>query len=97
MYYVPIQSIKSKGFYEPLKEYIQSGRPFFGICIGMQCLFEGSDESPETSGLGIIPGRITRFCSRESIRVPHIGWNGISPTKYSVVFESIANDDTVSI
>lgn len=62
----------------------------------MQCLFEGSDESPESAGLGIIPGRVTKFPSSELLRVPHIGWNGISPAKDSVIFESITSEDTVS-
>jgi glutamine amidotransferase/cyclase len=46
-----------------LRKYIQADRPFFGICIGMQSLFEGSDESPDVEGLGVIPGKVTRFAS----------------------------------
>ena len=74
---------------EPLKRYIQSNRPFFGICLGMQSLFEGSDESANDVGLGIIPGRVTRFSnvnksvvgSDNVVRVPQIGWNGCSVVK----------------
>ncbi|KAJ7900278.1 hypothetical protein B0H14DRAFT_3104441 [Mycena olivaceomarginata] len=62
-----------RGLLEPLRAYIDSGRPYFGICIGMQVLFESSDESP-SPGLGIIPSPIQRF-SDEDKSVPHIGWN----------------------
>lgn len=51
------------------------GRPFLGICIGMQLLFEGSDESPGVVGLGVVPGRVTRL--PDSVRLPQIGWNTI--------------------
>lgn len=77
-----------------MKAYIQANRPFFGICIGMQCLFEGSDESPIDEGLGIIPGRVSKFSSSD-VRVPHIGWNGICPVKDSVVLENVTSSDKV--
>ena len=90
--------MKDKGYFNALKAYLLAGRPFFGICIGMQCLFEGSDESPDDSGLGIIPGRVTKFDSSQGIRVPHIGWNGITPTiENSVLFENVSSNDTVSL
>jgi imidazole glycerol-phosphate synthase len=60
----------------------------------MQCLFEGSDESPSDAGLGIIPGRVSKFSST-SVRVPHIGWNGIYPVKESVLLENVSSLDTV--
>lgn len=55
---------------------IENDVPFLGICLGMQALFEGSDEAPETPGFGILPGRVQRFPS--DLRVPHMGWNRIS-------------------
>ncbi|KAJ7092663.1 imidazoleglycerol phosphate synthase [Mycena epipterygia] len=68
-----IQHLTRRGLLEPLREYIQSGRPYFGICIGMQVLFQSSDESPSL-GLGIIPSSIERFSDHDK-SVPHIGWN----------------------
>lgn len=63
----------------------------------MQSLFEGSDESPNESGLGIIPGRVTKFSSCDNnTRIPHIGWNGITPAKNNLIFENLSKDDTVS-
>jgi glutamine amidotransferase len=54
---------------------IRGGRPFFGICIGMQLLFDGSDESPEARGLAVLPGRVRRFRETPGLKIPHMGWN----------------------
>ncbi|KAF3939298.1 Cyclase [Dactylella cylindrospora] len=69
-----LSSLDKAGFTEPLKEYIKSGKPFMGICVGLQGLFEGSEEDPDTPGLGIIPSILTRF-NDTTKAVPHIGWN----------------------
>jgi glutamine amidotransferase len=61
-----------------LIERIASGAPFLGVCVGMQCLFEKSEESPGVAGLGVIKGEVVRF--REG-KVPQIGWNRIEPAK----------------
>ncbi|ORY72436.1 Imidazoleglycerol phosphate synthase [Leucosporidium creatinivorum] len=70
-----LSSLREKGFAEPLKKYIASGRPYMGICIGMQVLFESSDESEVEPGLGVIPGKVGRFDSSDKT-VPCMGWNG---------------------
>jgi imidazole glycerol-phosphate synthase subunit HisH len=62
---------------ETLRERIAAGVPFLGICLGMQALFEGSDEAPEERGLGVFPGRVVRFPAAS--RVPHMGWNRLTP------------------
>jgi glutamine amidotransferase len=59
-----------------LIDRMEAGIPFLGICLGMQALFEGSEEAPEVHGLGIFPGRSVRF--PQSVRVPHMGWNQVS-------------------
>lgn len=69
-----VDHLTESGLFEPLKAYIASGRPYFGICIGMQVLFESSTENPSTKGFGIIPARIEEF-GREDKAVPHMGWN----------------------
>ncbi|KAI9504291.1 Histidine biosynthesis bifunctional protein hisB [Coemansia spiralis] len=67
-------ALRAKGFIEPLKSFIASGRPLMGICVGMQVMFNGSDESPEEPGLGIFEGRVKCFdCTTKA--VPHMGWN----------------------
>ncbi|KAJ1925824.1 Histidine biosynthesis bifunctional protein hisB [Tieghemiomyces parasiticus] len=75
-----MRSLEAKGFVAPLKAYLQSGRPFFGICVGMQTLFEGSEEAPQAHGLGVIPGRAKCF-DRTTKTVPHIGWNRLDLRK----------------
>ncbi|RUS17875.1 hypothetical protein BC937DRAFT_89389 [Endogone sp. FLAS-F59071] len=75
-----MDSLVSKGYAEPLKQYIASGKPFMGICIGMQTLFEASEESPGVQGLGVIPGTVKHFL-KEDKAVPHMGWNAAAVVK----------------
>ena len=91
------QSLRNKGWIDALKAYIAADRPFFGICLGMQSLFEGSEESPNEIGLGVIKGQVTRFNSSSgSLRVPQIGWNSMTAVKDNYIFESVSPiDDTV--
>ncbi|KAJ3333784.1 Histidine biosynthesis bifunctional protein hisB [Blyttiomyces sp. JEL0837] len=82
-----MQRLKSTGLDLALLQYIKSGKPFMGICVGMQCLFEGSTESPEIPGLGLIPRKVRKFNSATKA-VPHMGWNGafsVRPEKNSQV------------
>lgn len=67
-------TLSNAGFTEPLRQFIASGKPFMGICVGLQALFAGSEESPDVPGLGVIPGKLRRF-NAETKSVPHIGWN----------------------
>ncbi len=83
--------LREKRFVEPLKAFLDSGRPFFGICLGMQALFEGSEEAPEEKGLGILPGRVKRFTV--DLAVPHIGWNGISVKQSTDLFFGLKGDE----
>ncbi|KAJ2004648.1 Histidine biosynthesis bifunctional protein hisB [Coemansia thaxteri] len=69
-----MRALRSCGFAEPLKAYIDSGRPLMGICVGMQVLFDGSDESPDEPGLGVFEGRVQLF-DKKLKSVPHMGWN----------------------
>jgi len=70
-----MRRLQEGGFLEPLRAYLAADRPFLGICLGLQALFETSEEAPGVAGLGIIKGSVRRFEIRES--VPHIGWNGV--------------------
>lgn len=58
---------------------VRAGTPLFGICLGMQWLFEGSDEAPDVPGLGVLPGRVTRLRgnAEERLKIPHVGWNAL--------------------
>lgn len=75
-----MMSLESLGYIEALKDYIKSDRHFMGICVGMQCLFNSSEESPGIDGLGIIDASVLKFSSR-SKSVPHMGWNGANIQK----------------
>ncbi|EGN98646.1 hypothetical protein SERLA73DRAFT_168276 [Serpula lacrymans var. lacrymans S7.3] len=77
-FHTAIEHLTSRGLLEPLRDYIKSGKPYFGICIGMQVLFESSTESPSTPGLAIIPSPIARFDDTNK-SVPHMGWNHVEP------------------
>ena len=89
-----MDTLNAKGFTEPLKAYLAQDRPFFGICLGMQTLFEGSEESPAHAGLGLIAGTVQRFDSSK-VSVPHIGWNGVLRHRRSHVLDALQADDTV--
>ena len=65
---------------EPIRRHIESGKPFMGICVGLQTLFEGSAENSSVPGLAIIPGRLTRFGDKDK-SVPHIGWNSAATSR----------------
>lgn len=68
------------GYLEPIRKHIVSGKPFLGICVGLQALFDGSAENPNVPGLGIVPGNLTRFDNVDK-SVPHIGWNSAGVSK----------------
>ncbi|MEQ9354307.1 imidazole glycerol phosphate synthase subunit HisH [Coleofasciculus chthonoplastes] len=75
-----VQHLRSRGLEEPIKRVIANGKPFLGICLGLQILFEGSEEGKEP-GLGIIPGKVRRFQPEPDIRIPHMGWNHLEFTQ----------------
>lgn len=84
-----------RGYVEPLKEYIQADKPFMGICLGLQLLFDGGDENGGVEGLGIIPGRVGGFTPRAGLPVPHIGWNTISQRRPSRLLATTAPEERV--
>ncbi len=75
-----VQHLRSRHLVEPIKEAIASGKPFLGICLGLQILFDGSEEGNE-AGLGIIPGMVSRFQSEPNLTIPHMGWNQLQFTQ----------------
>lgn len=89
--------LKSNGMDEAVKAYATSGKPLLGICLGMQLLFESSEEFGATEGLGLIPGKVVAFDENafdHPQKVPHMGWNemfcrGLTPTK---LFDGLPND-----
>ncbi|AKG24269.1 imidazole glycerol phosphate synthase subunit HisH [Calothrix sp. 336/3] len=75
-----VQHLRSRGLEQPIKAAISSGKPFLGICLGLQILFESSEEGHEP-GLGIIKGKVRRFRPEPGITIPHMGWNQLEFTQ----------------
>ena len=71
-----VRELQSAGLFAPVQSFVRAKRPFFGICLGLQLLFERSDENPEAAGLGVFEGRVRAFQSA-SVKIPHMGWNQI--------------------
>ena len=80
-------SLLASGFGDGLRERVAAGVPFLGICVGLQWLFAGSTESPETPGLGIFPSICDRFPS--AVKSPHVGWNSLELTGKSRLLEGV--------
>lgn len=73
--------LDERGFTGPLLEWIRADRPFLGICVGMQLLFECSEESPDTPGLAVLPGVVKKFAPTSDCKVPQMGWNRVQPQR----------------
>ncbi len=94
-----MESLERAGMVPVVKEVIETGRPFLGICLGLQMLFQESaevfgGEMTKVKGLGILPGQVLRFQSQE-LKIPQIGWNQIRVTKENSVLHGIANESFV--
>lgn len=84
-----MDTMNSYGIKDTVIEYTKSGKPFLGICLGLQLLFPASEESPEAKGLGIFDGTITKIPSGEGLKIPHIGWNSLDIKKTDGLFKGI--------
>ena len=70
-------NLKKRGLDEVIRKVAGKGTPFLGICLGLQLLFESSDEAPGVKGLGILPGEILRIPAAQGVKIPHMGWNSL--------------------
>lgn len=86
-----VKNLHDKNLIHTIKDYISEDRPFLGICLGLQVLFEESEESPGVEGLGIIKGKVIRFKfpRQLNLKVPHMGWNQINILKKSELLDGI--------
>ena len=78
-----------------IREIVDKGTPFLGICLGLQLLFESSEESPEIEGLAILKGKILRIPDKEGLKIPHIGWNSLKYPNEGRLFQGIPEDSYV--
>jgi imidazole glycerol-phosphate synthase subunit HisH len=89
-----IQHLRSRDLIQPLRAIIASGKPFLGICLGLQILFDGSEEGNEP-GLGIIPGIVKRFHPEPGLTIPHMGWNQLELTQSLPLWQQLPADPWV--
>lgn len=87
-----MEKLHAYGLAEVIRKCVGKGTPFLGICLGLQLLFEGSEESPGVEGLHILDGRILRIPSGGGLKVPHIGWNSLSFPHRGRLFEGIRGE-----
>ncbi len=90
-------NLRERGLDDAVKEVLQAGRPYLGLCLGLQVLFDESDEHGVTAGLGVIPGRVERFPDSDEagaqLRVPHIGWNTVRFDGSHPMLERLPEED----
>ena len=84
---------------DPIRKFIDGGKPFLGICLGLQVLFEESEEYGPVAGLGVLPGKVMKFANASSetkggppIKIPHMGWNNIEVKKKTPLFDKLGAD-----
>ncbi len=91
-----IATLKDKQLVEPILESIKAGKWFLGICLGLQLLFDESEEDGRYEGLGVVPGRVVRFDFRDrsganTLKIPHMGWNALAIQREAPLFRGLAS------
>ncbi|MCD8020408.1 MAG: imidazole glycerol phosphate synthase subunit HisH [Clostridiales bacterium] len=87
-----MDKIRNYGLEEVIREVTDRGTPFLCICLGLQLLFESSDESPGARGLGLLPGKICRIPDKEGLKIPHMGWNSLDIREGATLFQGIEDE-----
>ncbi len=90
-----MEKLNTSGLSETIREAVAKKIPLLGICLGLQLLFESSEESPGVSGLSVLKGSIQRIPDKEGFKVPHIGWNSLTVNSESRLFRGIPQDSYV--
>jgi glutamine amidotransferase len=85
-------NLTSLGLVQPVKQAIGAGRPFLGICLGMQLLFDESEEFGPVAGLGVLRGRVVRFAADAARKIPHMGWNSLRIVRRAPTLAGIEDD-----
>ena len=76
-----MDELSKRGLIEPIREWVLAGKPYLGICLGYQILFEWSEETPGVAGLGVLDGEVKRFAEQPGLKIPHMGWNSVVPRR----------------
>lgn len=90
-----MENLRRFGLVEVIRRVTEQGTPFLGICLGLQLLFESSEESPGVEGLGLLPGKILRIPAGEGRKIPHMGWNDITFPHPGRLFAGVAEHSYV--
>lgn len=90
-----MESMERNNLTKTVKQCAESGKPFLGICLGLQLLFDESEESAGVKGLGILKGKIRRFPSDMGLKIPHIGWNSLNIKQNDAIFKGVPENSYV--
>ena len=88
-----MRALEERRLLKPLRDSLAGGTPFLGICLGLQALYEASDEAPEVPGLALLPGHVTRF--EGVFKVPHVGWSQLEIRSRSALFRGVEDGSFV--
>lgn len=84
-----MEKLQSYGLVDVIHQYVATGKPFLGICLGLQLLFDSSEESPGVEGLHLLDGKIVKIPAESGVKVPHIGWNDLSYPNQGTLFQGV--------
>lgn len=84
-----MEKLHSYGLVEVIHKVAEKGTPFLGICLGLQLLFDSSEESPGVEGLGLLPGKIVKIPTQDGLKVPHMGWNSLAYPNQGKLFAGV--------
>ena len=87
-----MHELRGRELEAPIKAFVASGKPFLGICLGLQILFESSEESPGVSGLSLLKGKVLRIPAAPGLKIPHIGWNSLHLQNHGRLFQNVPMD-----
>ena len=87
-----MERLSEYGLIPVIHEIVDAGTPFLGICLGLQLLFESSEESPDVHGLGLLPGKILRIPPAEGLKIPHMGWNSLHFPRKGRLFKGLPEE-----
>ncbi len=90
-----MEQLRARGLEQPIREFAASGKPFLGICLGLQILFESSEESPGATGLGLLKGKVLRLPKESGLKIPHIGWNSLELRSGEPLFAGLPEEPYV--
>ena len=90
-----MEKLHKFGLVDVIHKLVKENKPFLGICLGLQLMFESSEEGPGVKGLGLLPGKIVKFPEKEGFKIPHMGWNSIDVKEGSRLFKGVSNNSYV--